>query len=116
MQTDSPAWESLNHTMQVDKDIRTRQVHVYIQGSDPRTRLRYLPSPLTVDQMEGEGRIDRPTLSISYEAAQALVDQLWENNIRPSAMPEAGTKELQALREHLADLRRYLDHHLGITR
>ncbi len=114
MQTGLPDWESLVKTVLVGNDILTREVHLYARGTDPRTRRRYAPGSLSVSAEDDGGLRDAtPTIRLSYEEAQALAEALWSCNIRPLAA-EASTKEVQALKDNLADLRRYLDHHLGL--
>ena len=60
--------------------------------------------PITMQYQE-EPLIVEPTLTITYSAAQALMDDLWQAGLRPSeGSGSAGS--LKATQEHLADMRK----------
>lgn len=59
------------------------------------------------------GTIAEPTCSISYEAAQQLIDSLWQCGLRPSeGTGSAGS--LRATESHLKDMRKIALHSLGL--
>lgn len=69
-----------------------------------RDHERYAVSDLTFTRIE-PGHMLFPSLRIDNDAAQALMDGLWECGIRPTA--GAGTAGAMAATErHLADMRR----------
>lgn len=64
---------------------------------------RFVASPVTLDKI-GDGAIVHPTLRISPDAAQALMDSLWQCGLRPTeGSGSAGS--LAATERHLADMR-----------
>ena len=63
----------------------------------------YAAEPLMLRKVE-PGPIQEPTLSISENAAQSLMDDLWNLGIRPKEADSPG--ELRATRFHLDDMRK----------
>lgn len=60
------------------------------------------------------GRAVPPTLRVTTEAAQTLMDDLWNSGIRPTeGSGSAGS--LRATEKHLSDMRKLAFHTLGIT-
>lgn len=100
--------------IEVDNDIRSRCVNIYMHGVMSSGQ-RFRVEPLSVSSVEdvAVGAAFPPVVSLNYETAQKMMQSLWDAGIRP---PDAAVqdKEVAALREHLTDLRRYLDHHLGL--
>lgn len=56
------------------------------------------------DMMPGE-QIESPTVNMSNENAQELMDAMWEAGVRPSN-GEGNVGQIGAMREHLEDMRR----------
>lgn len=67
---------------------------------------------LTMHEQE-EGTITEPTMDLSPQAAQVLMDDLWASGIRPTeGSGSAGA--LRATEKHLADMRSIVFKKLGI--
>lgn len=66
--------------------------------------VRSVGQPLTMTALDPDkhARID-PTLSLSPEQAQQLMEELWKAGIRPNEV--GGIGELQATKAHLQDIR-----------
>lgn len=59
---------------------------------------------ITMDAVE-EGTVIAPTLRLSNESAQLLMDELWSCGLRPTE-GTGSTGQLAATERHLADMRR----------
>jgi hypothetical protein len=60
------------------------------------------------------GTLIEPTMSLSPDHAQKLMDELWDCGLRPTQ--GAGTAGAMAATErHLKDMQKLLGHHLGVT-
>lgn len=94
------------------RNIRTRQVDVVLLNIQPDGGVT-VGEPVAYREHNDEER-GAPTFSLSFEAAQQLMDELWGQGIRPTE-DVGSTGQLSAMKEHLKDLRRYLDHHPGLA-
>jgi len=60
--------------------------------------------PIIMETVEDEGRMIEPTLRLSFDQAQYLMDQLWRCGMRPTeGAGSAGS--LAATEKHLQDMR-----------
>lgn len=58
-----------------------------------------------MEKLEPDQRIQEPTFTISSEAAQVLVNHLWELGLRPSEY-KGQESTVSAVKYHLEDMRR----------
>lgn len=80
-----------------------RDVEFLVESS--RGVVRSIASPLEFTELADGNLVPAPTGRMAPEAAQALMDQLWDIGIRPSrAEGSAGT--LDAVKYHLEDMRK----------
>jgi hypothetical protein len=102
------------YEVQIDRDLRARTIDIQIYAEDNTRSMVFAPVVVTILNESDAGQRLRPCMSIPYTLAERLMDELWRTGIRPTdALGSAG--QLQAIQEHLRDMRKYLDHHLGIT-
>jgi len=88
----------------VNKDIRRRSFDLAVFLHEPGlTPTEFIAAPPQFSQVQ-EGLIIKPTLPLTFEEATALMTELWNSGVRPSAVGSAG--ELMALKTHLEDMRR----------
>lgn len=81
------------------------RMRTYEDGAMPYTSI---PEPITFRHITDKERhtIDQqPTVIITPESAQELMNQLWELNIRP-AQAKGSVGQLDAVNKHLEDMRR----------
>jgi len=70
--------------------------------------------PLVLTEIE-EGLIIEPFVTIDYEVAQSLIDDLWRCGLRPSEC-HGSAGQLGATERHLNDIKKILFHHLNIDK
>lgn len=59
-------------------------------------------------------RVDDPGMArLDADAAQSLIDELWNAGVRPSHEAQ-GIGQIAALRDHLGDMRRLVFHSAGL--
>jgi len=101
----------LQSSIEIDagKDFYSKHIDLYVFDVPEFSSLPDGPNP--VKFLEGvtfapttPGTMRGPSFKISFEAAQHLMDALWNCNIRPSEEPSAG--QLQAMNAHLQDMRK----------
>ena len=111
----------------VSKDIRQRQVDIYMVVQHYDLKKISLAHPSTLEMMsleEAEDRPKTPMLSLSYDGVADLMDQLWYAGIRPTReVTKFGAEERGALAAHIKTLedqvlflRSIIDHQLGKIR
>lgn len=66
--------------------------------------------PISSEPVPEREDITTPTLRLGHEAAQELFDDLWNAGFRPNK-GEGTAAHVDAMREHLADLRRLVFDH-----
>ena len=81
------------------KDIRRRSVDLLVFSHPDMVA----QSVVFVAHKEGE-QIAHPTLTLTFEEAEALMSELWVAGVRPSGVGSSG--ELAATKAHLDDMRK----------
>lgn len=90
--------------------IFRRSIDLYVGEFDEFGALTAACEPLTLkklsrEQVEDQVVVEGPTLTIGIDAAQTLIDELWQCGLRPSeGSGSAGS--LAATEKHLKDLQR----------
>jgi hypothetical protein len=82
---------------------------------DPYGDGRAVAQPVNFE-MKQQGRhelISEPTLALSHNSAQSLLQALWDAGMRPADWNRSGPIEVQALRSHIAFAERVADGLLG---
>lgn len=104
-----------------NKDIRTRTVDLCFTRGEGTGSEGYAKPMEFVEPSETLDVYPGVTVSLPFDDASQLMDQLWFAGVRPSD-DIGSTGQLSALKdvvkakdEHIADLRRLLNHHLGIV-
>lgn len=65
---------------------------------------KFIASPLTLTPLPRDESIDVPTVALEFDAAQQLMDALWDCGLRPTeGIGSAGA--LAATQAHLKDMR-----------
>lgn len=108
-------------TSYADRDIRTRCINLhFIRGAG--TPEEAIGKP--VEFLPLEKADDSPysgAVAIPFEDATLLMNQLWGAGVRPTddigstGQLSAMKDHIASLEKHLADLRKYLDHNMGIV-
>jgi hypothetical protein len=76
-------------------------VELYIATEDKKTRVK----EVILERVEDVGMAYEPSFYLSTEAAQTLMDDLWQAGLRPTeGTGSAGA--LRAVERHLEDMRR----------
>ena len=91
----------------VYRNPSARRVEVYVsKDADFNNITHAQPVEYGKPSNRNEGNLEMPpTLSLEYETAARLMDQLWAAGIRPEA--DAGTQStIEAMKAHLKDLQR----------
>lgn len=99
-----------------ERNIMERAISLYVLGRQRfgKQRLSVMSIPtFTTYEDEGQalGSLREPTLKVSYEAAQRLLDELWRCGIRPTEEGTAG--QVAAMQAHLQDMRRIVFDFIG---
>lgn len=69
-----------------------------------RDDLLFVMTPATMEAVE-PGEITQPAFRLPFDAAQRLMDELWQAGCRPSqAIASAG--QIESVKYHLEDMRR----------
>jgi hypothetical protein len=84
------------------RDIVSKTVQLFVHRSSGGPLGNQIALPLTFSPMVEGQKID-PTLGLSFEEAQSLMDELYRAGMRPSE--EGSPGEINALRNHLKDLK-----------
>jgi len=108
--------------------VEELQVRIYRGPADlwPRFDVYFFKRGLTPDGQEittyahevvaetvvGEGVMVNPSLQLSPQQVQDLMDQLWRDGVRPAAF--GGEGHLGALQNHLQDMRKIAFKKLGV--
>ena len=86
-------------------------IELSIRDETPGSRLR-VACAITMEEIV-EGACIMPTASISMQAAQILMDDLWSSGLRPTeGAGSAGS--LRATEKHLADMRAIVSKKIGV--
>ena len=92
------------------KDLSSMTYQLYLMGDGVHGEVfqKRFPNE-TVDQHEpGVISDDGPTMTLDYDEAQFMMDQLFEAGIKPANMgPSVG--QLTAMQEHIDSLRKIID-------
>lgn len=86
----------------VNKDIRVRGYRVTIFSNDLNSK--GVARPLTFVKVDEDTIIREDTLTLHFEEASALMDELWKAGVRPTDVGTPG--ELGAVKYHLEDMRK----------
>jgi len=105
----------------VDKSAPWSQaLEVHMRGMNHHLSMdkRFYVTELVLAESDNDGLLaggsfPKSAFTISFKAAQSLVDQLWACGVRPTemALPQGG--EIQATKDHLADMREIAFMYLG---
>lgn len=95
-----------NFQFWVQKNLYKNGLEVGITCQDNVGKDRWVASPLCMTQItpEMEGSIMYPAMVLTKEAAQNLMDELWNSGVRPSN-GAGSVGELAATQAHLKDMR-----------
>lgn len=85
----------------VENSITENRLRLYMVAQDPADRVRSVMLPPTFENIE-EGSHIQPALRLTHEEAQALMDELWRNAVRPTEQGSPG--QLKATERHLEDM------------
>jgi hypothetical protein len=86
----------------VNKDIRRRAFELTVfSHASPDTVA--VAKTLVFETIEPNETIARPSMSLTFEEAEALITELWNSGVRPSGVGSSG--ELAATKAHLEDMR-----------
>lgn len=107
--TDVKGGHQVKLEFQANKNIMKKRIEVQMVLQMPATSTHPLGGcavvdPLVMRTVEPGDTLGDPFLSISYEAAEALMNELWSCGIRPTDVGSPG--ELGATKAHLADMRK----------
>lgn len=99
-----------------ERNIMERAISLYVMGRQRfgKQRLSVMSIPtftMYEDESQALGSLREPTLKVSYEAAQRLMDELWRCGIRPTEEGTAG--QVAAMQAHLQDMRRIVSDFIG---
>lgn len=110
--------EELNTITEVEfaiaSDVRNWDgaIKVYMRGRNPylepnpESKRKFRAVGLRVEEEEYNRQVGYDaTFSLSLESAQQLMDELWNNNIRPSEDKLPTSHTLEAVKFHLDDMR-----------
>lgn len=88
------------------KSIARFGIDIYAYTTDIRSGNHYIVKPveLNSEPHDVQGPMADPTLNISHEEAQNLIDGLWDIGIRPSRYHGSG--ETESMGKHINDLRK----------
>lgn len=86
------------------KDIRTRKIQIAVFDREPKDGITLVAESVVFSPVDEDMALDEPTLSLDYEDAVRLMDELWNCGIRPTEVGSPG--ELAAVKYHLEDMRR----------
>lgn len=90
--------------VRVNKPIWSDDFEFLLGGVDDQRRYVAIADPVTLRE-HTVGELVEPTFRLSKEYAQALMDDLWHNGLRPSeGTGSAGS--LKATQDHLGDMRK----------
>lgn len=67
-------------------------------------------APMTLQKIE-EGFMSAPSISLSYDEAQELMNKLWESGLRPAEIANQ-ERNLPATKYHLEDMRKIVFEYL----
>jgi len=85
-----------------------------IQVGDDYRRVREIAAPVYGTSLPNDGTTPEPSMQLSPEAAQQLMDQLWQAGLRPTeGTGSAGS--LAATQKHLDDMRAIVGQQLGVN-
>lgn len=88
----------------IDKNLKGNCLDVMIHFSKGKFPAVASPLLMTSITPELEGSVQPPTFSLTKEAAQGLLDELWSVGVRPSN-GAGNVGELAATKYHLEDMR-----------
>lgn len=86
----------------VNKDIRRRSFDLTLFSHTPNGVVAVVKR-LVAEVIEPNETVTSPTVSLSFEEAEALITELWNSGVRPSGV--GGSGELAATKAHLEDMR-----------
>jgi len=93
----------MNFGMQVFASLNYRSVDITWVDRSSDGKLRAIP-PVAEPVAFDEGSNPLPTMRLTREAAQMLMDELWNCNIRPEGAA-GSVGQLGAVEKHLQDMR-----------
>lgn len=94
-------WHRLSIRCTPDLPMDGFQVWIFERNNDGL----HVADPVTIRRVEQEGVTFPPTLQLSSNAAQTLLDDLWVAGLRPTDYHDT-RGEVTAMRAHIADLQR----------
>lgn len=100
----------------LQRTIWSRDIEVRIGTRDDAGRVAFMqPAIMRTVTDDQEGQFVQPCMSLPIEAAQALMDELWDVGLRPTeGTGSAGS--LAATERHLADMKAIAFHALNISK
>jgi hypothetical protein len=79
-------------------------IGIYGFSVDREHRHKHEARNLTMEPIADEGQAQEPFVRLDREAAQELMDDLWQCGVRPAGAA-GSVGQLDATRKHLADIR-----------
>jgi hypothetical protein len=86
----------------INKDIRRRVFDLTLFSHTPDGVVAVV-KPVVAEVIDPIETITRPTVSLSFDEATALITELWDAGVRPGNVGQVG--ELVATKAHLEDMR-----------
>ncbi len=98
------------------RNIPGRAIDLYVMGRQrfgaKRTSVMATPTFTTYEnENDAIGMLREPTLTLSLESAQRLMDELWRCGVRPTEEGTAG--QVAAMQAHLQDMRKLVFDFIG---
>ena len=103
----------MNHSIKLmawREPFRGPGISIFASSRSPSDDLVGVFEPLTCTLKKDEGIMHVPILVIEENAAQELMDSLWNIGIRPSN-GEGSVGQIGAIKDHLHDLQRLVFNH-----
>mgnify|MGYP001247230715 CR=1 FL=1 len=97
--------------LRCEREIFRNAIDLYAVERGDREGIMRVGKPVVMEEVDLGYRTE-PTLSLPFDAAQRLMDELWRIGLRPTDYRDTDG-EVAAQKEHITDLRKVLDFHLG---
>jgi hypothetical protein len=94
-------------------ELLRRDIAVYIAGLNANGQATHVARLLELTPLDEATEVAGPTLRISYDDAQRMMDRLWDIGIRPTE-GQGSAGMLAATERHLTDMRAIAFDALGI--